>query len=108
MVNLGTISGQVTHQINQLGSNAPQLQDLLTQLQQAIEAEAALSDTDKADALEQVEKLAAAGQAPQENQSRAKRAIGVIQDITEGLTETNKLVDVCKNLLPAIGVLFAL
>lgn len=108
VVNLGTISGQVTHQINQLGSNAPQLQDLLTQLQQAIEAEAALSDTDKADALEQVEKLAAAGQAPQENQSRAKRAIGVIQDITEGLTETNKLVDVCKNLLPAIGVLFAL
>ena len=108
IVNFGTISGQVTNQINQLGDDKSELQDLLKQLQTAIETDTDLSDTDKTDALEQVEKLAEAGKAPQENQSRAKRAIGMIKDITTGLTETNKLVETCKTLLPAIGILFAL
>lgn len=108
VVNFGTISGQVTNQINQLGPEQSDLQDLLKQLQTAIETDSELNDTDKADALEQVEKLAEAGKAPQENQSRAKRAIGVIKDITAGLTETNELVEVCQELLPAIGALFLL
>lgn len=108
VVNFGTISGQVTNQINQLGVEQSELQDLLKQLQTSIETDMDLSDTDKTDALEQVEKLAEAAKDPQENQSRAKRAIGVIKDITQGLAETNKLVDVCKTLLPAIGTLFLL
>ena len=108
IVNFGTISGQVTNQINQLGAEQSELQGLLQQLQTAIESDTDLSDTDKTDALEQVKKLAEAGKAPEENQSRAKRAIGVIKDITAGLTETNKLVEACKVLLPAIGALFLL
>ena len=108
VVNLRDISGQVTNQINQLGSDSTQLQDLLTQLKTAIESESTLPETDKSDALEQVEKLAQAGQAPAENKSRAKRAIDFIKSTTEGLTETNKLVDACKKLLPAIGLLFGL
>ncbi len=108
IVNFGAISGQVTNQINQLGTEQSELQGLLTDLQTAIESESELSDTDKTDALEQVEKLAEAGKAPEENQSRAKRAIGVIKDITSGLTETNKLVEVCQKLLPVIAKVFAL
>ncbi|MEM9905886.1 MAG: hypothetical protein AAF921_12770, partial [Cyanobacteria bacterium P01_D01_bin.44] len=110
VVSLRDISGQVTNQITQLGGAGAQLKDLLTQLQTAIEAEPALADDDKAEALEQVKTLAEAGQAPTEGkmQKVAKRAMTMIKGITTGLTEATQLVEVCNKLLPAIGLLFGL
>ncbi|MEO1403491.1 MAG: pentapeptide repeat-containing protein [Cyanobacteria bacterium J06635_1] len=110
VVSLRDVSGQVTNQINQLGGADTQLKDLLTQLQTAIETEPTLADDDKAEALEQVKTLAEAGQAPTEGkmQKVAKRAMTMLKGITSGLTETTKLVEVCNQLLPAIGLLFGL
>ncbi|NEP17909.1 MAG: hypothetical protein F6J97_13560 [Leptolyngbya sp. SIO4C1] len=110
IVSLRDVSGQVNNQINQLsgGETQTQLKDLLTQLQAAIETEPALSPDDKAEALDQVKTLAAAGQSPQAKQPLAKRAITMLKGITAGLTETTKLVGACSRLLPAIGLLFGL
>ena len=61
-------NNQVSNQINQLGETEiqAQLKDLLTQLETAIESEPTLSAEDKAEALEEVGELAAAGQSPQD------------------------------------------
>ncbi|MEM8808863.1 MAG: low-complexity protein, partial [Cyanobacteria bacterium P01_G01_bin.38] len=100
------------NQINQLGNGETQaqLKDLLTQLKTAIEGEPALSEDDKAEALEQVQALAEAGQTPEpgKGQKLAKRAMTMLKGITVGLTEATKLVGVCNQLLPAIGILFGL
>ena len=69
-VNIGDISGTVTNAIGQLPaspeSDQPGIKELLTELQTAIEA-SALSDDDKAEALEQVKALAEVGKNPQES-----------------------------------------
>ncbi|MEM1281155.1 MAG: pentapeptide repeat-containing protein [Cyanobacteria bacterium P01_H01_bin.152] len=113
VVNLGEISGQVTNQINQLADaptrpDQPSLKDLLAQLKEAVEADAELSDDEKAEALGEVSKLAKAGQKPQESamQRMAKRATDALKSITEPLTEASKLAEVCKVLLPTILALF--
>ena len=112
VVSFRDISGQVNNQIDQL-SNEPtqtQLKDLLTQLQTAIEAEPALNEEQKTEALEEVKELAAAGQAPQDGPMKkaAKRAITVLKGMTVGLGETTKFVEACNGLLPAISILFGL
>lgn len=114
IVSLRDISGQVSNQINQLGGSETQaqLQDLLTQLQSAIETEPALSEDEKAEALEEVEAIAEAGQTVEadsgKSQKLAKRAMNALKGMTAGLTETTKLVEICGRLLPAIGLLFGL
>ncbi len=112
VVSLRDISGQVNNQIAKL-SDEPvqtQLKDLLAQLQTAIEAEPALNEEQKTEALEEVKELAAAGQSPQDGPMKkaAKRAITVLKGITVGLGETTKFVEACNGLLPAISALFGL
>ncbi|MHC5719787.1 MAG: pentapeptide repeat-containing protein, partial [Nostoc sp.] len=71
VANLGTISGNVSIALNQLPDSAdaekPGIKELLTQLQEAISQSADLAETDKADALLQVEALAEAAKNPQES-----------------------------------------
>ena len=112
IVSLRDISGEVSNQINQLGGSETQaqLKDLLTQLQSAIEAEPALSEDEKAEALEEVETIAEAGQLAEasKGQKLAKRAMNTLKGMTAGLTETTNLVEVCGRLLPMIRLLFGL
>ena len=113
-VAIGAISGAVTNTINQLPetsqSEQPNLKELLTQLQKAIETETELPNEDKAEALEQVKTLAEAGQTPQDSnlQKAAKTAMKILKGTTSGLSETTKLVLECSKLLPAISALLML
>ena len=113
-VAIGAISGAVTNTINQLPetsqSEQPNLKELLTQLQKAIETESELPNEDKAEALEQVKTLAEAGQPPQDSnlQKAAKTAMKILKGTTSGLSETTKLVLECSKLLPAISALLML
>jgi uncharacterized protein YjbI with pentapeptide repeats len=110
----GVVSGNVTQSIGQLEKvdepEAPKLADLLKQLQAAIEADANLSEEDKAEALEQVKVLAEAGQNPKEGamQKTAKSAMRMLKGIIADLPTVATLVESGNKLLPAIAQLFGL
>lgn len=114
VVNLGTVSGDVRHAIEQLSSTsnaeASGLKELLTQLQGAIESEAALKPEDKAEALAQVKTLAEAGQKPEDPilQKAAKTAMKILKGTVAGLSDVTKLVKECNVLIPAITSLMTL
>lgn len=114
VLNLGTISGNVTNAINQLPdsgeSDQGSLKDLLQQLKIAIESEIELSPEDKAEALEQVGTLAETGQNPEDStlKKAGKTAIKILKGTVSGLSETNKLVQECTTLIPAISALLLL
>ncbi|MEM6867920.1 MAG: hypothetical protein AAF528_06020 [Cyanobacteria bacterium P01_C01_bin.121] len=114
VVNLGTISGDVTNAIGQLPDNSegdePSLKELLAQLQAAIEATSELPPEDQAEALEQVKVLAEAGQAPEDTglKKAAKTAIKVLKGTAAGLPDVTEFVQACSQLLPAIGALLIL
>jgi len=79
-------------------------------LQAAISQSSDLSDEDKAEALEQVQTLAEAGQNPQEptKQKYAKKAITMLKGLFSGLPAVATLVEAANNLLPVISKLFGL
>jgi hypothetical protein len=110
-LNLGEISGNVSNVVNQLPSspdpNQPGIKELLSALQTAIEAEAELSPTDKADALEQVKTLAEVGQDPQQPKKEGigRRAIKSLKGTVAALPDTAKLAEACSKLLPLIAKL---
>ena len=112
-VNIGDISGTVTNAIGQLPaspeSDQPGIKELLTELQTAIEA-SALSDDDKAEALEQVKALAEVGKNPQEStmQKAGKTAMKILKGTIAGLPSAGTLVEACSKLLPAIASLLLL
>ncbi len=113
-LSLGDISGTVANTINQLSDSAkpgePGIKELLTELQSAIEAEADLSDDDKAEALEQVKALAEVGQNPQEStmQKAGKTAMKILKGTIASLPSAATLVEACSKLLPAIAHLLLL
>jgi hypothetical protein len=110
----GDITGTVTATIGQLQASntpeAPQLADLLKQLQTAIEADKDLTPDDKTSALEQVKVLAEAGQKPKEGamQKAAKTAITMLRGTIAVLPTTASLVEASQKLLPLITKLFGL
>ncbi|HEY9599819.1 MAG TPA: pentapeptide repeat-containing protein [Cyanophyceae cyanobacterium] len=110
----GDISGTVTTTIGQLQESnapkAPELADLLKQLQTAIESDKNLSEDDKAEALEQVKALAEAGQSPKEGamQKTAKTAIRVLKGMIIDLPAVATIVEASQKLLPAIAQIFSL
>jgi uncharacterized protein YjbI with pentapeptide repeats len=114
VMNLGTISGNVTNAMNQLPtspqSEEPGIKELLTQLQTAIEAENDLKLKDKTDALEQVKVLAKAGQNPkkEETEGLVRKAIKILKATVAELPTATKLVEACNQLLPAIAKLLGL
>lgn len=113
-VSLSEIHREVSHTIQKLPSETDtdfrQLKYLLSQLQEAIDAELTLDNTEKAEALAQVKKLAKAGQAPQtdKTQQLAKRATGMISGLVSGMTEGARLVTAWEKVGPAILTLFGL
>lgn len=108
VVNLGTISGNVTNTINQLPDasepDQPNLKELLTQLQQAIENDSDLSDPDKADLLEQVQVLAEAKQTeePAKKEGLARKARKMFEATLSSLPQTASIVESCSKLLPMV------
>ena len=108
VVNLGTISGNVTNTINQLPDasepDQPNLKELLTQLQQAIENDSDLSDPDKADLLEQVQVLAEAKQTeePAKKEGLARKARKMFDATLSSLPQTASIVEACSKLLPMV------
>lgn len=112
VVSLRDIGGQVTNQIGKLGNEhvQAQLKEVLSELQSAIGEEAELSKEVKAEALEEVKNLAAAGQTPQDGRMKkaAQRSLNVLKGITLGLSETTKLAETAKGLLSEIALLFGL
>ncbi len=114
MINLGQISGDLSNTINQLPvSSDPdltKLKDLLTQLQQLIEAEPNLNHEDKAEALEQVKVLAAAGQKPNDGplKKAAKTAMKILKGTVAGVPATTQFLSNFSGLLTAISKLLCL
>jgi uncharacterized protein YjbI with pentapeptide repeats len=108
VVNLGTISGNVTNTINQLPDvsepDQPNLKELLKQLQQAIENDSDLSDPDKADLLEQVQVLAEAKQTeePAKKEGLARKARKMFEATLSSLPQTASIVESCSKLLPMV------
>jgi hypothetical protein len=108
-INLGEISGAVTNTINELPKSdepdKPEIKELLTQLQAAIEADTNLTEEDKAEALEQVKALAEAGKNPKEGamQKSAKTAMKILKGTISGLPIAATLVEACGKLLPLIS-----
>ncbi len=108
------ISGTVTNTISQLQQsnepNALQLIELLSRLQQVIEAEPALSPEDKADALEQVKVLAEAGQKPGEStiQKVARNAIKILRGTAAALPPAAEMFKACNTILPTIAKLLSI
>jgi hypothetical protein len=114
VVNLGDISGNVTNTIRQLQDssqpNTAELSDRLKQLKSAIETESELKDDDKAEALEQVNILAQAGQNPQDSTLKkvANTALKILKGTIAALTPTAAIVKACSELLPVIAKLLGL
>jgi hypothetical protein len=108
VVNLGTISGNVTNAINQLPEapelDQPNLKELLTQLQQAIQADVDLPDPDKSDLLEQVQALAEAKQAeePAKREGLTRKAMKMFDATLKSLPDTAKIAEACSKLLPLV------
>ncbi|MDZ8054661.1 MAG: hypothetical protein RMX68_024835 [Aulosira sp. ZfuVER01] len=108
------ISGTVTNTISQLQQtnepNALQLMELLSRLQQVIEAETALSSEDKADALEQVKVLAEAGQKPGEStiQKVARNAIKILRGTAAALPPAAEMFKACNTILPTVAKLLSI
>jgi hypothetical protein len=104
-----TISGTVAETINQLPPTSEPdklgIKELLEQLQGAVED---LPEADREEALQQVQGLAEAAQNPKsaDMQKKAKKAIGFLKVISEGLEPASKLVAAGKGVLPAIAAFF--
>jgi hypothetical protein len=113
-VAMGTISGNVTNTISQLPDSSapdkPGIKEILTDLIGAIESDTNLSEEDKAEALEQVKKIAEAGQKPEEEsmQKIAKNALTFLKGLIVDLPSTAELVVSCGNLIPVIKQFFGL
>ncbi|WP_293243569.1 MULTISPECIES: pentapeptide repeat-containing protein [unclassified Microcoleus] len=108
VVNLGTISGSVTNTIDRLPDasepDEPNIKELLTQLQQAIENDSELPDPDKADLLEQVQALAEAKQTeePAKKEGLTRKARKMFEATLSSLPQTASIVEACSKLLPMI------
>ncbi len=108
---LGDISGTVANTINRLSSSSnpeePGIKDLLIQLQEAIN-DPQLSQEDKKQTLEQLQILAEAGQNPQDEtmQKKAKKVVGFLKAIAEGVEPATKLAQACAKILPKILAFF--
>ena len=108
VVNLGTISGNLTTAINQLPNetepNQPSLKDLLNHLQKTIESATELSVGEKTILLEQVNALTEARQVtePEKKRSLVQKAQGMFEGILKSLPDTAKIAESVNKLLPMI------
>jgi len=107
VINLGEIKGNVTNAINQIpvkdDGDSLDIKTLLTQLQEAISADKALADEDKADALEQVENLAkiALHDKAEEKSTLASKAIRALKRIIDTIPTIAKIVETVSKVFGA-------
>jgi hypothetical protein len=107
-----TVSGTVNKTIGQLQNSdapeAPQLADLLKELQAAIETDSSLKPEEKDEALEQLGKIAEAGKSPKEGemQKLAKTASRTLKGMLIELPNATNFVEACGKLLPLITKFF--
>ena len=105
-LNLGDISGTVANTI----SNQPGIEELLSQLKEAIETSTDLDNEDKTDALEEVNNLAEASQ-DNDNEAKkntAKQSLKMLRIIAKGLPPAAAFMTISKEVLPAIAKFFGL
>jgi preprotein translocase subunit SecA len=113
VVNLRDIIGQVTNTIDQIPrspeSEKSEIKELLKELQTAVD-DPQLSEDDKKEVLEQIQSLAEAAQDPKNEtmQKKAKKAVGFLKVISEGLEPATKVVTTIKSIIPAILAFFGL
>lgn len=113
-VAIGAISGNVTNTISQLpdaeNDQEPGIKELLTQLQTAIETDSNLDEDSKAEALEELQKIAEIGQKPQADgaQKTVKKSLTFLKGIIADLPSTLELVNTFANILPLVGKFFGL
>lgn len=106
------VGGNVSFAINELPSSSesdqPGIKELLTQLQESIEADPNLSDDDRNDALEQVKDLAEAAQNPNDGgmKEKAKTANRMLGRIMKSVPQATQFLEFCNNLLPLITKAF--
>ena len=111
VVNLRDIIGQVTNTIDKIPtspeSEKSEIKELLKELQTAVD-DPQLSETDKKEVLEQIQSLAEAAQNPKNEtmQKKAKKAVGFLKVISEGLEPAAKAVTTIKSIIPAILAFF--
>jgi len=114
VLNLGTISGNVTNDCFQLPESPKAdelgIKDLLQQLQTIIEADSDLPQKGKETALTQVQVLAEVAQNPEEPEKKemGSQAINLLKGAASFLPDTAKLAEACTKLLPLIGKLLGL
>ena len=108
VVNLGEIIGDVTNTINQIAADASpenaQLKALLQELTQAIKIDSHLDVEEKAEAANQVKKIAQASQNPDDAglQKKAQRAVNFLETIAKALEPASKLAQASQKALPII------
>ncbi|MFN5515232.1 MAG: hypothetical protein ACK5CA_10900 [Cyanobacteriota bacterium] len=112
VVNLRDSVGAVNNAIEQIpGADSREGEDLkrlLQELTTAIELEASLDDEEKAEAVNQVKKIAQAAQKPEDQglNAKAKRAVGFLETLAKGVEPAGKLAQTCAKALPWIIGLF--
>lgn len=98
----------VTNTIQQLSDvktdSSDELAKILTILQKSIADDAALSDSQKQEALEAVETIAEEGKKPQEKRTPkfCKMALNALSGVTSAVTDASKLAEALKTYLPTL------
>lgn len=109
----GNVQGNMTASFNSGNtdnSNNQNIHELISQLQSSVESESALNQSDKEQALEEVNKLKQAATNPENSNSitSVKNASRMLKGIASELPTATKLVEACTNLLPLITKTFGL
>lgn len=113
-ITLGDLNGQVTNTIQQLQdistSNGKELGQILSTLQEAINSDAALSDTQKEQALEAVATLAEEGKKSPESRMNklCSMAVNALKGVASTVTDASKLAEILKTSLPTLTKLLGL
>lgn len=112
-INLGSLSDQARISIEALSeaspaADQPSLRELLSELKRQIDNDPQLPDTAKADALTEVQQLAAAAQDPSANASPARSSINALRGLGATVSQTTKLANETTGLLSAVQKLLPL
>ena len=107
-ITLGDLNGQVNNTIQQLkdvnADGSDNLAKILTTLQIAIQGDAALSESQKKEALEAVETIAEEGKKPPEERTikYCSMAVNALKGVAGAVSDASKLAEVLKTCLPTL------
>ncbi len=107
-ITLGDLNGQVNNTIQQLkdvnADGSDNLAKILTTLQIAIQGDAALSESQKKEALEAVETIAEEGKKPSDERTikYCSMAVNALKGVAGAVSDASKLAEVLKTCLPTL------